>query len=361
MELGKSVGKAFTFNPYDIPFALIYFCTTEFGTSSLYPGSSLNNSSNRNTGSTGEIPHRPSQQSARSGSTTGTDKTDPAVWIYHLQDTVGIPEGHILAPQTIEIHRETFGIGTETEKPQDEVHIWPFRRMAEQQTPINVSELSPELLEGISHQGWPELPTNAIAVPILGARDYVGKDSMMGMLILGINPRREFDETYQTFANMCGRQIAASMTMVKTIEEEALKAEELAAINRDRTNFFNSVSHELRTPLTLILGPLDECLDDSSLSQQHKGRLDMVRRNARRLLRLVNSLLDFSRVEAGKMRASFRETNLQKYTADLASLFRSAVEKGGVRYVVDTSGKGKSAWVDRDMWEVPPLISNILI
>ena len=116
----------------------------------------------------------------------------------------------------------------------------------------------------------------------------------------------------------------------------------------------SSVSHELRTPLTLILGPLEECIDDPNLSHPHRNRLDLVRRNARRLLRLVNSLLDFSRLEAGKMSASFRETNLQRYTADLASLFRSAIEKGGVKYEVVTSGREQSVWVDRDMWEVYP-------
>jgi signal transduction histidine kinase len=224
--------------------------------------------------------------------------------------------------------------------------------MAEQQTAIDIRNLTPEMLAGVTHQGWPELPTEAIAIPIQGGQDMGGKDTMMGMLVLGINPRRAFDPTYRTFAKMCGRQIASSMMMVRNIEEEVGRAEDLAALNRDRTSFFQSVSHELRTPLTLVLGPLEECLEDHSLSQQHKSRLDMVRRNARRLLRLVNSLLDFSRVEAGKMGATFKETNLQKYTADLASLFRSAIEKGGVRYIVDTSGKERNVWVDRDMWEV---------
>jgi signal transduction histidine kinase len=232
--------------------------------------------------------------------------------------------------------------------------------MVEQQRFIDIRDLPPDTLKGVSQQGWPELPKDAIAVPIHGARDYSGKEVMMGMLIVGINPRREFDENYQTFAKMCARQIAGAMTMVKTIEDEAARAEELAALNRDRTFFFNSVSHELRTPLTLILGPLDECLDDSFLSKQHKCRLEIVKRNARRLLRLVNSLLDFSRVEAGKMRASFKETSLQQYTADLASQFRSAIEKGGVKYTVDSSGKGKPVWIDRDMWEVITFLNALI-
>jgi len=335
-DLGKCINTAFTFNPYDVPFALVYFCNTEYGTS-LLPGGTGGTGGTRST-------ERTRKSSLHSSSATGTEKTDPAVWAYHLQDVVGIPHGHNLAPETVEIHLN--------EMDQDEVHLWPFRKMAQEQKAIDIPNVSAEALEGITPQGWPELPSHAVAVPIVGARDHEGKDIMMGMLIIGTNPRRDFDETYETFAAMCGRQIAAAMTLVRNIEQETARAEELAALNRDRTSFFNSVSHELRTPLTLILGPLEECIDDPSLSQQHKGRLDIVGRNARRLLRLVNSLLDFSRVEAGKMACSFRETDLQKLTADLASLFRSAIEKGGVKYTVDVSGKARPVWIDRDMWEV---------
>src|SRR5271154_1689549 len=120
-----------------------------------------------------------------------------------------------------------------------------------------------------------------------------------------------------------------------------------------------SVSHELRTPLTLILGPLDECLDDASVSQAHRNRLHLVRRNARRLLRLVNSLLDFSRLEAGKMSAAFRETSLQRYTTDLASLFRSAIETTGVRFEVIMDGRDQPVWIDREMWEVLPFLAHL--
>lgn len=335
-ELGKCVSKALAFNPYDIPFGLVYFCSSYF-TNNFLSSSTMNTSSaDRRT-------------SINSGGPAGsvsaaTNKSDPAMWIYKLQDTVGVPLGHDLAPDTVELHL--------TEQAPQEPHIWPFRQMVGAQKLIEIGNLPQEVLEGIQHSGWPELPKDAIAVPILGGNDSRGKESLMGMLVMGINPRREFDETYRTFASMCARQIAASMTLVKNIEEEAAKADEIAALNRDRTSFFNSVSHELRTPLTLILGPLDECIEDTSLSQQHKGRLEIVRRNGRRLLRLVNSLLDFSRAEAGRMKARFRETDLQRYTADLASLFRSAIEKGEIKYTVDTSGKERHVWIDRDMWEV---------
>jgi len=109
----------------------------------------------------------------------------------------------------------------------------------------------------------------------------------------------------------------------------------------------------------LILGPLDECMDDPSLLQVHRNRLVLVRRNARRLLRLVNSLLDLSRLEAGKMSAAFRETSLQRFTADLASLFRSAIEMAGLKFEVTMEGRDQPVWVDREMWEVLPLFDRL--
>src|SRR5271170_6195083 len=91
-ELGKHISTAFTFNPYDIPFALVYFCSTEYGTSQLRGGTASTDLTRRSLNST-----------TNSVSVAGTDKTDPAVWVYRLQDTVGIPQGHHLAPEVVEI------------------------------------------------------------------------------------------------------------------------------------------------------------------------------------------------------------------------------------------------------------------
>ena len=308
------------FNPYDVPFALLYFCTPE-----------------------------PNDQSHISGNAE-ENSPEGMSWVYRLQATVGIPEGHALAPNVVDILvNDNAGSVSDTE----DLTFWPFQRLTEQQTLVQIQGILPEVLYGIRHQGWPEPPRDAIAVPILGAGDASGKEILLGMLIMGINPRRLFDVDYQEFCIMCARQISGAMITVNSIEEEAARSRELAALNRDRTNFFNTVSHELRTPLTLILGPVTECLGNPLLPETVSESLDMVARNARRLLKLVNSLLDFARVEAGRMSISFQETDLQKFTADLASQFRSAIEKGGVKYTVDISGKGRSVWVDRDKWEVP--------
>jgi len=140
------------------------------------------------------------------------------------------------------------------------------------------------------------------------------------------------------------------------------RADALAEIDRAKTAFFSNVSHEFRTPLTLMLGPLEDGLNDAEapLAPAQRERLELVRRNGLRLQKLVNTLLDFSRIEAGRAQASYAPVDLAALTADLASTFRSAIEKAGLKLVVDCPPLSAPAFVDRDMWEkiVLNLLSN---
>jgi PAS domain S-box-containing protein len=110
-----------------------------------------------------------------------------------------------------------------------------------------------------------------------------------------------------------------------------------------------------------MLGPIEDALDDAAdLPAAQRGRLQVAHRNALRLLKLVNSLLDFSRVEAGRMQASFEPTDLAALTAELASNFRSACARAGLDLVVDCPPLPQPVYVDRSQWEriVLNLISN---
>jgi|SRR5215469_411200 len=111
-----------------------------------------------------------------------------------------------------------------------------------------------------------------------------------------------------------------------------------------------------------MLGPLQDLLSRSQtlLSPSAKEQLAVANRNGARLLRLVNTLLDFSRIEAGRVQAIYQATDLATFTADLASTFRSATERAGLKLVVDCHALRGLAYVDRDMWEkiVLNLISN---
>jgi signal transduction histidine kinase len=189
-----------------------------------------------------------------------------------------------------------------------------------------------------------------------------GQHRPAGFLVAGINPFRRLDGAYLGFINLVAGQIAAGLANARAYEEERRRAEALAEIDRAKTTFFSNVSHEFRTPLTLMLSPLEEvlALPEVDLGPDSRKLLSVAHRNGIRLLKLVNTLLDFSRIEAGRVTASFEATDLADYTAELASNFRSALDKAGLRLVIDAAQLPQPVYVDRDMWEkiVLNLLSN---
>lgn len=161
------------------------------------------------------------------------------------------------------------------------------------------------------------------------------------------------------------------------MEREVLRrSAELDAANRElreantklnqldaaKTAFFSNISHEFRTPLTLMLGPLADSLADASMTLKHgqRERLQLAYDNSLRLLKLVNALLDFARLEAGRLRGNYSPIDVARMTADLAMMFQSAVDASGVKLTVDCPALSQPVWIDRDMWEkiVPNLVSN---
>ena len=204
---------------------------------------------------------------------------------------------------------------------------------------------------------WPESADQALVLPI---RDP-GETLPTGALVVGLSPRLPFDEHYRGFLELAAGHIATAIANARAREAERRRAEALAELDRAKTAFFSNVSHELRTPLTLVLGPVEQALEEVS-EPAERGRLELIHRNALRLLRLVNTLLDFSRIEAGRVDASFEPVDLSAYTAELASTFRSAFDRAGLVFEVDCPPLpgGIEAYVDRDMWEkvVFNLLSN---
>ena len=156
--------------------------------------------------------------------------------------------------------------------------------------------------------------------------------------------------------------MATAVSNARAYEEERKRAEALAEINRAKTQFFSNVSHEFRTPLTLMLGPLEEVLakPEANPLSDDRSLVRLAHRNGVRLLKLVNTLLDFSRIEAGRVQASFHPIDLAVFTAELASNFRSAIERAGLHLVIDCPSLPHQVYVDADMWEkvVLNLISN---
>ena len=136
----------------------------------------------------------------------------------------------------------------------------------------------------------------------------------------------------------------------------------LTELDQAKTAFFANVSHEFRTPLTLILGPLEALLAEEGEHDPVRAAasLQVAYRNVLRLTKLVNTLLDFSRIEAGHSQVSGESIDLAALTADLASNFHSACEQAGLNLTVDCPPLPQPISVDRDMWEkiVLNLLSN---
>jgi signal transduction histidine kinase len=208
---------------------------------------------------------------------------------------------------------------------------------------------------GLPRGPWAD-PTDAVAVvPIVAT----GAGATAGALVAGLSACIRPDDRYAGFIELVASQIALAIANAGAYETERRRAEALAEIDRAKTIFFSNVSHELRTPLALMLGPIADALA-AQPSAPVRASLEMARRNAQRLLKLVNTLLDFARIEAGRTEASFVPVDLAEFTADLASTFRSAMQRGGLAYHVDCPPLGVPVFVDREMWEkiVLNLLSN---
>ncbi|MBV8885777.1 MAG: response regulator [Chroococcidiopsidaceae cyanobacterium CP_BM_RX_35] len=205
---------------------------------------------------------------------------------------------------------------------------------------------------------WTVPIQSAIALPLQAA----GQEQLVGLLIVGVNPCRELDDDYRNFLNMVAGHIGTVIANATAYEEERRRAEALAELDRAKTTFFSNVSHEFRTPLTLMLGPLADILATAStrLDPEEREQLEMSQRNGLRLQKLVNTLLDFSRIEAGRVQAVYEPTDLATFTAELASVFRSAIERAGMTLQVNCPKLPEAVYVDREMWEkiVLNLLSN---
>ena len=202
---------------------------------------------------------------------------------------------------------------------------------------------------------WETPPTQGVVLPLYGATGGVA-----GTLGVALNPFRPLDDGYRSFLELAAGQISTAISNARAYEEERRRAEALAELDRAKTTFFSNVSHEFRTPLTLMLGPLEELRSDADADARTAGLAAAAHRNGLRLLKLVNSLLDFSRIEAGRAEAGYEPTDLAAFTAELASSFRSATDRAGLKLEVLAPPLPQPVYVDRDMWEkvVLNLLSN---
>lgn len=240
----------------------------------------------------------------------------------------------------------------------DREEIFPISHIYKVRKPKLIEGLRAKYSASLPTAPYPEMPNAAYLMPI----ELTGQEMPYGFLVFGVSPRLSFDEKYQGFFNLMGQHIATHFSNVHAYEIEKKRAEGLLELDRAKTAFFNNVSHEFRTPLTLILGHLEELLQSGSdeLTEDQRERTRVIHRNALRLHKLVNTLLDFSRIETTRQDATFEAIDISKATHDLASTFRSSVEAAGIRFQIDCHSVKEAAYVNPEMWEkiVLNLISN---
>jgi signal transduction histidine kinase/DNA-binding response OmpR family regulator len=253
------------------------------------------------------------------------------------QGTIGAAPGGALNPAVVALDDDA----------------WPFAAVASSGRPLVHDRLAPEAAS--------EMPSNAAADRTL-ILPIMRSGQCAGFIVAGTSRFQALEETYRDFFDLVAAQISTAVAQAASYEEERERAEALAELDRAKTTFFSNISHEFRTPLTLMLGPLDDLLGrrPAALSASDHDTLAVIGRNGRRLLKLVNTLLDFSRIQAGRNEALYEPTDLGAFTANLAGVFRSAIEQAGLKLEVRCPAGLEPMYVDHGMWEkiVLNLLSN---
>ncbi|MFI6740371.1 SpoIIE family protein phosphatase [Nonomuraea sp. NPDC050451] len=247
-----------------------------------------------------------------------------------LAGTVGLTPGGELSPTRVDLEGQDV----------------PWSLAAARAGIVEVAYPGAPLLTALGRAGF-DAPVRALVLPI--ARP--GAEEPAGLLVAGVNSGRPLDESCRNFAALMADHVSAAIANATAFEAERHRAEQLAALDRAKTMFFSNISHEFRTPLTLLLGPVEDLLEGDAWGQDDRERLQLIHRGALRLLKLVNTLLDFSRAEAGQMRPRLEPVDLAALTSELAGLFQVPVERGGLRLSIDCPPLPLPVLVDPDMWE----------
>jgi signal transduction histidine kinase len=234
---------------------------------------------------------------------------------------------------------------------------WPLGVVIRGGKPVRVEPIPPFI--GTPGEGLAP-PRAALVLPVA----LPGGRPPDGALVVGLSTQLLLDETYEGFLRLLAREVAAALASARELRLVRERAEKLAELDLAKTRFLGDISHEFRTPLTLLLGPVEDLLRASEppLSAAQREQLEVVRRNAYRLLKLVGGLLDFARLESGRLEPVFRPTDLSAATRELAGAFSTASARAGLSLVVDCPPLPEPIYVDEEMWEkiVLNLVSNAL-
>jgi signal transduction histidine kinase len=240
-------------------------------------------------------------------------------------------------------------------KEAQDDRLQPVRDAVETRQPVVISDWAARFDRFVPAGSREAPPQQAMAIPVM----LQGHQSPAAVMIVALNPFRRLDSQYMSFIQLVTDQIAQALANATVIEAEHRRAEAMAELDKAKTLFFSNISHEFRTPITLMLGPLEELLNKPAV-EWGSARLSVwtAYRNALRLLKLVNTLLEFSRIESGRSEARYVATDFAAYTRNLAGNFRPAIEKAGLRFDAETGPAIGPVYLDEGMWE--KIVFNLL-
>ena len=269
---------------------------------------------------------------------------DEGTGTLHLAGSTGFKDEHAAAADELD--------------PADPGTVWPVGAALAGETVV-VDDLASRFAD-LPTGCWTEPPESAVLLPLAQS----SQAEPYGVLVAAANRYRPLDEGYRDFLELVAGQLAGTVNDARAFEFERRRAETLAQLDQAKTDFFTNISHEFRTPLTLLLGPAEDALadPDQPLPDRQRDRVDVILRNGQRLLKLVNTLLDFSRLESGRLEAHLEALDLATYTRELAAMFDAAAERLGLTLTVDCDPLPEEVYVDRDLWAkiVLNLLSNAL-
>ena len=305
-----------------------------------------------------------------------TSAKDQATVDLHLQASVGVPDNHPSCPAqmsaSLRAARPNLAPFLSSPTPSSmslssansgrTLHSdlrtnWPIVPALAASQCVVMDDCS-ALIEGFPLRQWDHLPESAIMLPIAPDRSSTTPDAVM---ILGLNLQCPLDAAYEEWIHLLRAHLTSALASVKGIELAEQRRLERERMAKAQTAWFQGAAHDLRSPLTLVAGPLGDVLE-THLTGFQRHSLTLAQRNVARIQRLVGALLDFSRIEAGRLTGHFFSLDLGAFVSDIAHLFSPAAARRQLDFDISVEASGPSVWFDPTLMEtaITNLISNAL-
>lgn len=154
------------------------------------------------------------------------------------------------------------------------------------------------------------------------------------------------------------RSYKRRLTLRNALELERRESQQKQVLNEERLRFFTNITHELRTPLTLILGPIDDLMEDSDLTQQSRRRVAMIQKSAERLRNLINEILEFRKTETQNRRLTVARGDIGQFVRETCLNYKELNRNPKVQFVCRIAEGLPMIWFDSEI--ITTVMNNLL-